>query len=376
MSIVTWLHFGDLHASEEDGWGSLADFERMIETANRHLAPAVDFAYLPGDNANQGAPEQYARIAQALERLTLPWMAIPGDHDFEPGDLKNFCEALGQPELPISLKVDGRRCLFLDLVSAGDGGPDFRLGYRQTVWLKDQLEQSLSDPGRPVVFMHAFPGDLTQDAEAIGTLFADYDVACVDTGHTHYNELLNDGRVIYSATRSTGQVEEGPPGFSVHAVDGSVASWRFKAIDSPWPFVLITSPADGRLLTDAAGPDQAPGGDFPVRAKVFGDDVAAVTLQIDGGAPTPMRRVVGDVGFWTADAHGLAPGPHAITVSASSSGGDADADEIQLETAAARPSVRPPVKPKPGHDLHSVGAWPARGVLGTRLGPNKNGKAW
>jgi Icc protein len=46
-------------------------------------------------------------------------------------------------------------------------------------------------------------------------------------GHTHYNELANDGRTLYTATRSTGQIEEGPVGFSVTNIDGDVISWKF-----------------------------------------------------------------------------------------------------------------------------------------------------
>ncbi len=60
-------------------------------------------------------------------------------------------------------------------------------------------------------------------------------------GHTHYNELANDGATIFMATRSTGQIEEGPPGFSIAAVDGRGVSWRFKPLDAAWPFVLITA---------------------------------------------------------------------------------------------------------------------------------------
>ena len=66
-------------------------------------------------------------------------------------------------------------------------------------------------------------------------------------GHTHYNELANDGQTIYAATRSIGQVEEGPPGFSVTTIDNGVVSWKFKPIEQ-WPIVMITSPADQRLI--------------------------------------------------------------------------------------------------------------------------------
>src|ERR1700728_3953269 len=61
-------------------------------------------------------------------------------------------------------------------------------------------------------------------------LFRDSDVLLVEMGHTHYNELANDGRVIYAATRSTGQIEEGPAGFSVTTLDDCVVSWEFKPI--------------------------------------------------------------------------------------------------------------------------------------------------
>ncbi len=50
----------------------------------------ADFVFVPGDNANHGTPEQYARMIDALAPLSLPWRIIPGDHDFEPGDLVNY----------------------------------------------------------------------------------------------------------------------------------------------------------------------------------------------------------------------------------------------------------------------------------------------
>lgn len=46
----------------------------------------------------------------------------------------------------------------------------------------------------------------------------------MEMGHTHYNELANDGQTAYAATRSTEQIEEGPAGFSVTTLDGGVIS--------------------------------------------------------------------------------------------------------------------------------------------------------
>lgn len=57
-----------------------------------------------------------------------------------------------------------------------------------------------------------------------------------------------DGRTLYSATRSTGQIEEGPVGYSVTNLDGNVVSWRFVELGR-LPIAVITSPSDERLLT-------------------------------------------------------------------------------------------------------------------------------
>ena len=360
--MLTWVHFGDLHASNEDGWQSLAELDAMIGDANRHLAGGVDFAYLPGDVANHAEPEQYRRTRQVLDRLNLRWFAIPGDHDFEPGNLDNFHDGLGAGALPASVVVKGHRCLFLDIVSAGRGGPDFRLGDGQMAWLGDQLAQSRGDTGRPVVFMHGFPGDLAVEADPVGAMFAQFGVACVDTGHTHYNELINDGAVIYAATRSTGQIEEGAAGFSLHAVDGSVASWRFKERGAAWPFVLITSPADHRLITDPTRPDQAPAGAFTVRAKVFGEGVSAVCLQVDDNAPIAMTENPAETGGWTGQAAGLGNGLHAIEVQAFAANGASDRDRLSVLVSNGPVPTRPKARSQLGHDIHSIGAWPAHGL--------------
>ncbi|WP_198175157.1 metallophosphoesterase family protein [Spirosoma telluris] len=59
--------------------------------------------------------------------------------------------------------------------------------------------------------------------------------------------LTNDGHVIFSATRSTGQIEEGSVGYSLISVDNGIVGWRFKPHHDAFPFVLITSPTDYRL---------------------------------------------------------------------------------------------------------------------------------
>jgi len=377
--MLTWLHVGDLHVSHEDNYQGIERLRELVAEANRFFAEAVDFVFLPGDNANNGTPLQYGKINETLSGLALPAVAIPGDHDFEPGSLDNFYVMHGATRLPMSKMIGGRRCLFLDMVSAGSGGPDFRLGAEQIRWLVGQLKAAQEDAQKPVVFMHGYPGDLRHDSHDIGRLFADTGVAMVDTGHTHYNELLNDGAVIYASTRSTAQVEEnaGQSGYSIVSIDGDAVSWRFKPLGSAWPFVMITSPADDRLATEKGSTRHTLVGPLQIRAKVFGEDVLQVSAKIDEGQPAAMSPVDGEPGVWST----ILVAPEAMThftihVDALDADGSVATDQVRVSREIADRKTKKRLHAPPGTDAHAVMPWPEHGVLGTQLGPNKYGKKW
>jgi 3',5'-cyclic-AMP phosphodiesterase len=56
-SVLSWLHFGDLHITQADQQ-NYRDFLALIEDANNHLGDGVNFAVLPGDNADDGIEDQ------------------------------------------------------------------------------------------------------------------------------------------------------------------------------------------------------------------------------------------------------------------------------------------------------------------------------
>ena len=370
--MLTWLQFGDLHASDADGWESLDIFSRLVDDANRHLLDTVDFAVLPGDNANHAKPEQFRKIADVASRLRLPLHILPGDHDFESGSLADFYEILGAKQLPHFVKTNGSRCLFLDLVSAGAGGPDFRMDDQQMRWLTNELRATETDKQRPVVFMHAYPNDLQSGGEEIAEMFSRSHVAFVGTGHTHYNELVNHQGVVYAATRSTGEVEEGPPGFSFGVLDFSVVSWHFKPVDTAWPVVLITSPSDHRLITDPSLPDQAPSGTIRVRAKVFGGAIDGVAARVDRGGQVEMTEEAPHV--WCGTIPDVADGLRALQVEAITADGNIKRDAIQVLMRSGEFSHD--IRRTKHRNFEPVGHWPERSILGSQLGPNKNGRKW
>jgi hypothetical protein len=238
-------------------------------------------------------------------------------------------------------------------------------------WLRGQL--STVPPGTEIaLFVHTYPADLRDAAECqeFTTLLAQHRVALVDMGHTHYNELANDGTTIYAATRSTGQIEEGPVGFSLVSLDQGVVSWRFKPLDAAFPFVFITAPADYRLLRHAG---QAVGAQFTVRAVVLGaNEVQLVTYWLgDDDSPRyPMQRDA--AGVWTATASlpAGAPARLPLTVEARDATGRPGRHQLRLALAP----YQPPPRPAAGSDAASIGAWEENGILGTQLGPNRNAR--
>ena len=369
---LSWVHIGDLHMDEANGWQSRDRLAAIVAEINDHVSDAADFVYLPGDNANHATVEQYRVITDTLAALRLPYRVIPGDHDFESGDLAHYDAAFPAENRPEAEVIAGHRCIFLDIVSAGAGGPDFRLTMHHRNRLLEELARAEAEGQTPVVFMHAYPGDLAADGEDIARIFADARVAFVDTGHTHYSELLNDGRVVYGATRSTGEIEEGGgrPGFSITTIHGRVPSWRFKETGGEWPFVQIVAPADVRLVTRPADPTQVPRpGEVAIVAKVFGTAERPPVLSIDDGPARPMAPTAGSA-LWTASVT-LDAGLHRVAVSVGT-----DRDVVEVLVRGERDIPRRGIPVAPGRDIHSIGAWPAHGLLGTQLGPNKNGRHW
>ena len=293
---------------------------------------------------------------------------IAGDHDFEGGNLSAYEAALPPANRPECEVVAGHRCIFLDIVSQGAGGPDFRLTMHHRNRLLEELARAEAEGQTPLVFMHAYPGDLAADGEEIARTLADARVAFVDTGHTHYNELLNDGRVIYGATRSTAQIEEdgGRAGYAIVTVHDRVPSWRFRPIGGDWPFVQIVAPADYRMMTRPADPQQVPRpGPVEIVAKVFGARRGmAVTLTVGDGEAVPMSS---DDALWRATVT-LVDGINDIRISA---GQDSDMIRVLARPTDTMPHRAMPIAP--GRDIHAIGAWPDHGIEGTQLGPNKNG---
>jgi 3',5'-cyclic-AMP phosphodiesterase len=210
---------------------------------------------LPGDNADDGTAEQYALIRRAVEGLRIPLEIRTGDHDRKSGTLDAY-QAVLEPQLWRNRIVGPYRCLFLNSLD----GPDkhgFDLGAQQRAWFSAECEAARGQSQTLAPFMHAFPSEHGESARELRAAIAQYPVAA------------NDGHTIFAATRSTGQIEEGPVGFSVTTIDRGVVSWKFNELGR-WPLVKIIAPADRDLIIDPGSPLRVVRGESEVRVRVWG----------------------------------------------------------------------------------------------------------
>ena len=365
--FISWVHFGDLHIQNAEDENYL-DFLDLIADVNQYLSGDLDFAFLPGDNADDGIESQYQLVRRALDRLTLPVHIITGDHDRKAGTLDLFQRYL-EPDLHRAITLRSFRLLFLNALD-GETPKEFDFSDGQTAWLEQQLTQAHREGLRPLVFTHLYPSELKNQAKRFCQLIRKFRVEVVEMGHTHYNELANDGQTIYAATRSTGQIEEGPPGFSITTIDDDVVSWKFNERGA-WPLVMIISPSDERLITRPESATHVVRGSVSIKAKIWGSSsLSSVVCCINQAAHQAMQHR-GHCWELTWNSQSVPDGKHTIVVTAETSEGEQARDEISIlvnQTGHYDSPLR--------HEIdyeNAIGPWEAKAILGTELGPNEKG---
>jgi 3',5'-cyclic-AMP phosphodiesterase len=129
--------------------------QRAVERLNA-LLPRPDLVVLTGDLTHAGKPGEYAALRAGLARLTLPMIAIPGNHDSR----ENFLTAF--PDLPLRREggfgqfihdATELRMIGLDSIKPGSSGGalcELRLNF---------LDQAMAEAkGKPVIIaMHHPP---------------------------------------------------------------------------------------------------------------------------------------------------------------------------------------------------------------------------
>jgi Icc protein len=237
---------GDLHLTKP-GLDNHQTALWMVDEVNQLIRP--DFVQFIGDNAQNAQEEEFQLFREVRERLLVPSHVLVGDHDVhEDPDAETFRKHVGETYGASSLR--GFRFLRLNTLEHRPLG----LSDVQAAWFKGQVDEALGQGEGAVVFQHHYPFKVWEEFDGPGIetwreVVQTRRVTAIFTGHTHYGQVANDGRNIAITTRSIGDPEGGPPGYTLACLHGEDLAVRYRSIDEEGPIVLITHPREKLLAT-------------------------------------------------------------------------------------------------------------------------------
>ncbi len=306
---VTFVVPGDLHLTEA-GLDNHRAALRVVDEMNHLIRP--DFVQFIGDNVQDATVAQFRLFDDLRARLEVPHHALVGDHDVKDDpDARLFRSHLG--DTYSSTALNGFRFLRLDTQQARPLG----LSPEQVRWFGGEVEAALATGERVVIFQHNYPYQIWEDFAGPGiddwrAIVQTRRIAAIICGHTHYGQVANDGRNVVVATRSIGDPEGGPPGYTLGYLLGEDFAVTYRSVEDDAPAVLVTHPRDTLFATGPphiiTGPDQ-----FRVRAW-SASPVTEVRGRLDFGGWFPLDCC--GTGEWRAALPGdrLAKGEHTFEV--------------------------------------------------------------
>jgi Icc protein len=128
------------------------------------------------------------------------------------------------------------------------------LSDEQAHWFSRQVDEALGRGERVVVFQHHYPFKVCEQFDGPGIegwreVVQTRRITAIFTGHTHYGQIANDGRNVVIATRSIGDPEGGPPGYTLAYLQGEDMALTYRSSVDQGPVVLITHPREKLLAT-------------------------------------------------------------------------------------------------------------------------------
>jgi len=203
-----------------DSSGTWKVFERTRDRLRSAVADVnsrdVDAAVITGDLTKDGAPRKFDAVDNVLADLSVPFVAIPGNHDVpnafddhETPPVSSFAERYPPGEVPFVERLGGVDVVGLDTATTADGRlrdtHDGTVTADEAAW----LEGVLADVDEPVVLMHHnLPGVLDQfrayrervdpamglpprfrDPAPVTAALDGGDVPLVFSGHVHFTTV-------------------------------------------------------------------------------------------------------------------------------------------------------------------------------------------
>ncbi len=298
------------------------------------LDPPPAFFTILGDITQSNLPEQFALVDASLAGLGVPFVPVPGNHDWYDGGAAWFAH-YGPDNY--SFDLGGVHFVVWNMALEED---------EVLAYLGAELARVA--PGMPVVALtHAPPGDGV--IAALRRLGVDY----LLTGHTHASRAVDHGGLVELTTEPLlmGGLDFTPAGYRIATIErGALTVTHRVVLDAP--LLAVISPEAGRC---------APPGAAVIAAAELDAGVASVTARVDCGTPLGLAFAGG--WSWRAELPRLAPGRHTLTLDARSPAGARATRAIAFEVCggAAAAALAPPADarwPQLGGDARQARATP------------------
>ncbi len=246
FALITDTHIGNTTSNE--------DLERTVKDINSQKD--ISFAIVSGDVTEFGAHEELTNAKNILDKLTIPFYVIPGNHDSNWSESGNndFLKIFGSE----TFSFDFNGYHFIGMAS----GPNMRMGPGQIP--KENVEFFLTEmrklsKDKPVIFVNHYPlhEGLNNAFEVLNVLHQ-HNVKLMLAGHWHDNRKLEVEGINTAICRSNLRGKADFGGYTIVNVvndsiriqekisDGSSAkdAWSSFPINKPCKTLFTTSQPD------------------------------------------------------------------------------------------------------------------------------------
>lgn len=202
-------HISDTHVSTS------SDFKKdlLLKLIDKINHSNFDLLIHAGDVTNSGKLEEYIEARKFLDKIEIPHIEIPGNHDVRNVGLSLFEDYIG----PSNGIEEFDNAIIIYVNSAVPDTNDGRVGNVKFEMMKDGLNQYQDKPIKVVaIHHHTIPvpkagreRNVLSNAGDILDLFLKYDVDLVLSGHRHYPNVhkventlfINSGTISSTKTR-------------------------------------------------------------------------------------------------------------------------------------------------------------------------------
>lgn len=262
VAQISDLHIkanGRLSYQKVDTLGALA---RCVAQLNA-LRPEPDAVVITGDLTDFGKDEEYAEVRAVLDTLTLPWYAIPGNHDTRPAFRRAMADKTWLPRQGEFLHwaADDFPVRLIGLDTTVPQHPWGELCQTRLAWLAARLAEQPDKPTIVMLHHHPFISGIDHmdrqhlhDADRLAILLADSpQVLRILCGHVHRFMVAQlAGIIVCSAPGTSHQVAadftpDGPAQYLLEPAGMLMHRWNLSTgmtthylplgqYSGPWPF--------------------------------------------------------------------------------------------------------------------------------------------